>query len=200
METPFQSLERALSHPDYVDLSDLPNVVVDLRYGTLNNLLQKDVYGGFQRVLLHKIAAEKFKLASHALDKKFKFIVFDALRPRTAQVEFWNLVKGTAQQIYFADPAKGSLHSYGFAIDLGLLDARGEELDMGTHFDDLTPLAEPRREKEFLDTGKLTDEQWKNRQILRTVMDQAGFSQLPHEWWHYDALPGDEVRARFQPL
>lgn len=200
METPFQSLERALSHPDFVDLSDLPNVVVDLRYGTKNNLLQKDVYGGFQRVLLHKVAAEKFKLASLALDKNYKFIVFDALRPQTAQVQFWNLVKGTAQQPYFSDPAKGSLHSYGFAIDLGLLDARGVELDMGTPFDDLTPLAEPKRENEFLSNGQLSQLQWKNRQILRVVMEQAGFSQLPHEWWHYDALPGAEVRARFQRL
>lgn len=199
METPFESLERALNHPDYEDLSGLKNVVVDLRYGSTNNLLGKDVYGGFQRVLLHKIAAEKFKIASQKLPSAYQFLVFDALRPQSAQIQFWNLVKGTPQQPYFADPDKGSVHSFGLAIDLGLL-RDGKELDMGTPFDDLSALSEPSREQEFLQNGKLSAAQLNHRKILRAVMEEAGFLQLPHEWWHYDALPPQEVRAKFQRL
>lgn len=149
---------------------------------------------------MHKIASEKFRKAASLLAPEFKFIVFDALRPQTAQVEFWNLVKGTPQQPYFADPAKGSVHSFGFAIDVGLLDRAGRELDMGTPFDDLTPLAEPQREEEFLKNGQLSTTQVENRKILRKVMSQSGFIPLPHEWWHFDALPPQEVRARFQRL
>jgi D-alanyl-D-alanine dipeptidase len=196
-----QALENAALHPDYVDLTDLENVIVDLRYSGTNNLLSRPVYGGYQRVLLHKQAAEMFHLASRLLKEhypQFRFIVFDALRPQTAQVEFWNLVKGTPQQSYFADPAKGSLHSYGFAIDLGLVDASGAELDMGTPFDDLTPLAEPQKEEAFLASGELKPNQIANRKVLREVMEGGGFMQLPHEWWHYDALPAAEVRANFR--
>lgn len=201
-KTPRQALEEALRHPDFEDVTALPNVRVDLRYGTKQNLLNADVYEGFQRAILHGVAAEKFRLASKLLSERFprlQFLVFDALRPQAAQLVFWDLVKDTPQRIYFADPANGSVHSYGFALDLGLCDAQdGRELDMGTGFDDLTELAQPRLEEELLREGKLQEEQVANRKILRTVMEDAGFLQLPHEWWHYDALPGAEVRAKYQ--
>ncbi|MGZ3696151.1 MAG: M15 family metallopeptidase, partial [Bdellovibrionota bacterium] len=173
MKTPARmSLEGACINPDFVDLTGLPNVRVDLRYGTTNNVLARDVYGGFQKVLLHQLAAKKFAIASKLLAKKYPslcFLVFDALRPQCAQREFWELVKGTAQQSYFADPGKGSAHSFGFAIDLGLLDSRGQELDMGTAFDDLSPLAEPQREQEWLVAKRLSKAQVDNRLILRGV-------------------------------
>lgn len=194
------ALEAAALNPEFEDTSSLANVKADLRYGSKHNLLNRDVYGGFQRVLLHKIAAKKFRAASALLQAghpRLKFLVFDALRPQAAQVQFWELVKGTPQEIYFADPVKGSLHSYGFAIDLGLVDEKGKELDMGTGFDDLSELAQPRLENEHLVTGKLKPEQVANRQLLRAVMEEAGFIQLPHEWWHFDALPAAEVRASF---
>jgi D-alanyl-D-alanine dipeptidase len=195
------SLERALRHPDFVDLTHLDNVRVDLRYGTTNNLLGRDVYGGFQRVVLHQMAGEKFRNASDLLRREhpaLRFLVFDALRPQAAQLEFWGLVKGTPQQAYFADPAKGSIHSYGFAIDLGLADEAGRELDMGTEFDDLSEKAEPRRETELLAKGALTETQVSHRKILRELMVRAGFLSIPHEWWHFDALLPTEVRASFR--
>ncbi|RYZ96037.1 MAG: D-alanyl-D-alanine dipeptidase [Proteobacteria bacterium] len=196
-----QALENAAKHPDYEDLSDLPNVKVDLRYGTENNLLKRDVYGGYTRALLHVRAAAQFRRATELLELRhpeLSFIVFDALRPQAAQEAFWALVAGTPSQAYFADPKKGSIHSYGFAIDVGLLDGAGAELDMGTGFDDLTPLAEPRRESEFLSNESLRPDQIANRKILRAVMEEAGFLQLPHEWWHFDAMPAPEVRAQYR--
>lgn len=199
--TPRQALEAALRHPDFEDVTALPNVKVDLRYGTKQNILGRDVYGGFQRALLHRIAAEKFRAASSLLREKHPglfFLIFDALRPQAAQLAFWDLVKDTPQRIYFANPEVGSVHSFGFALDLGLCDASGRELDMGTGFDDLTDLAQPKLEEEFLKTGELSQKQLANRKILRGVMEEAGFIQLPHEWWHYDALPGAEVRAGYQ--
>jgi D-alanyl-D-alanine dipeptidase len=196
-----QSLEAALLHPDFEDVTTLANVKVDLRYGSKQNLLGRDVYGGFQRALLHKLAAKKFRAASSILALRhpsLKFIVFDALRPQAAQIAFWELVKDTPQRIYFADPANGSVHSYGFALDLGLVDAAGRELDMATGFDDLSDLAQPRLEEDFLRQGLLSPAQIANRKILRAVMEEVGFLQLPHEWWHYDALPGAVVRASYQ--
>jgi D-alanyl-D-alanine dipeptidase len=197
---PREALERAATQPEFEDLTSLPQVKSDLRYGSTNNLLGRDVYGGYQRVLLHREAAAKFRKAASLLAERapdLRFVVFDALRPQAAQLQFWEIVKGTPQQPYFADPAKGSIHSFGFAIDLGLLDSQGRELPMGTGFDDLSPLAEPRREEEFLAAGQLSAEHLKNRRLLRSLMEEAGFLSIPHEWWHFDALPPAEVRARF---
>jgi zinc D-Ala-D-Ala dipeptidase len=195
------NLEKAALDPEFDDVSDLANVRVDLRYGSTNNILGRDVYGAYGRALLHREAGAMFRRASALLAERhpgLTFIIFDSLRPQAAQEAFWALVAGTPQQPYFADPKKGSIHSYGFAIDLSLLDAGGRELDMGTGFDDLSPLAEPRKEEEFLSNGSLTASQVANRKILRSVMTEAGFLQLPHEWWHYDALPAADVRARYR--
>jgi D-alanyl-D-alanine dipeptidase len=203
MPSPRESLERAAQNPQFIDLTALPNVKVDLRYGSKNNILERDVYSGYQQLLLHRDAAEKFAVASELLAKRrpdLFFLVFDALRPQSAQRLFWEIVKGTPQQSYFADPAKGSIHSFGFAVDLGLASGEGGELDMGTGFDDLSALSEPRREEEFLATGELSPKARENRLLLRTVMEEAGFRGIPHEWWHFDALPPSEVRARFQIL
>lgn len=201
--SPKKSLENALQDSLYVNLSDLSNVVVDLRYGTTNNILKRAVYDGFNQALLHKDAAQKFITATELLKKQkpdLKFIIFDALRPRLAQWDFWRLVENTPQQCYFADPKIGSLHNYGFAIDLGLLDKCGQELDMGTGFDNLSDLAQPKCEEKFLLENKLSEVQVFNRKILRNIMQKAGFEQLPHEWWHYDALSGDLVRQRYPIL
>jgi zinc D-Ala-D-Ala dipeptidase len=195
------SLEKILTHPDFVDISEFPAVRVELLYATTNNLLGKNVYDSFNRAIVHKIAAEKMKRASALLTAErpgWKFVIYDALRPQSAQIAFWNLVKDTPQQMYFADPAKGSLHSFGFAIDLSLEDASGHVLDMGTPFDDLTDLAQPKMEEQFVRSGQLTLAQYDNRLLLRGLMERAGFTQLSFEWWHYDALPGAEVRAQYK--
>ncbi len=203
LRSPRESLEGALRSGAYVDITDWPQVRVDLRYGSKNNLLREDVYEGFQRALLHPVAAEKFRQACEILKTEcpqFRFLVFDSLRPQSAQVKFWNLVVNTRMQSYFADPQKGSLHSYGFAIDLGLLGSDGKEVDMGTGFDSLEVLAEPQRELEMKANGRLSETQLQNRLCLRSVMQSAGFIQLPHEWWHYDALTSAQVRAEYSIL
>lgn len=191
-----------LAHsPDFVDVSAFPNVHTVLRYASNDNFLKKNVYGDFHDCFLHRVAAEKFREAVTLLGQEhpgWKFRVFDCLRPRSIQKKFYAVVKGTPQQPYVANPRTGSIHNYGFAIDLSLEDASGAELDMGTGFDDFTRLAEPRREAQYLASGKLSRRQVDNRRILRGIMQRAGFTQLPNEWWHYDALPKQEVRSRYR--
>ena len=87
-----------------------------------------------------------------------------------------------------------------FAIDLSILDDDGKPLDMGTDFDDFSELAEPRYEVKFMRSGKLTKEQYANRLLLRSIMKRAGFHQLQREWWHYEALPEHDVRAKYKQL
>jgi len=194
-------LARLAFDRSYVDVSNISNVHVDLRYASENNFMRRNVYGDFHNCFLHQIAAGKFREAARVLQHEkpgWKFLVFDCLRPRSLQAKLFSVVKGTAQQPYVADPRTGSLHNYGFAIDLTLEDANGSEVDMGTHFDDFSVLAQPLHERQNLEAGKLTKEQVDNRLLMRKLMLQSGFTQLPIEWWHYDALPLGEAKAHYK--
>jgi D-alanyl-D-alanine dipeptidase len=199
--TPLPASAKPFEPPaGFVDMSEAEGIVLDLRYATTNNFLGRNIYGGFDRLLLHAIAAAKLEAAAADLmDRRpdLRLLVFDGLRPNRVQRIFWEIVRGTDQQRYVGDPAIGSVHGFGFAVDLSLVGQDGDELDMGTPFDDFTPLAEPCREAEFLASGALTREQVDNRRLLRGVMERAGFIALPIEWWHFDALPAAEVRARY---
>jgi zinc D-Ala-D-Ala dipeptidase len=195
------SLQAIGSSTEFTEVTSLPGVVIDLRYASTNNFTGENLYGEFNRAFLHRIAADKLAAAAanlRAVHADYRLIIFDALRPRSVQRRLWDKVKGTEQQEYVADPDKGSVHNFGFAVDLSIVDGRGIQLDMGTAFDDFTPLAQPQLEAKYLEAGKLSQVQLANRQLLRKVMEDAGFIQLPIEWWHYDALPKAQVLAGFQ--
>lgn len=186
--------------PGFVELGPADGLLIDLRYASADNIMGRNLYGAFDTLLLHAVAAAKLREAARLLAARrpdLRLLVFDGLRPNRIQRVFWDEVRGTPRQPYVADPAIGSLHGFGFAVDLSLADAGGRELDMGTPFDDFTPLAEPRREQAFLAEGRLTREQVEGRVLLRQVMENAGFLPLPIEWWHFDALPADQVRLRY---
>jgi D-alanyl-D-alanine dipeptidase len=97
-------------------------------------------------------------------------------------------------QQYLADPAKGSIHSFGMAVDVTLVDSAGMELDMGTEFDDLSDLSHPKFEQRHLAQGLLSQSHIRNRQILREAMFSAGFAGISTEWWHFDF--GDRAVVR----
>ncbi|WP_165491205.1 M15 family metallopeptidase [Lichenihabitans psoromatis] len=186
--------------PGFVDLTETDGIVVDLRYASTNNFVGRVIYDSFDRLMLHEIAAAKLISAIVALRQirpDLRLLVFDGFRPNRVQRLFWAVVRGTAEQQFVADPEIGSVHSFGLAVDLSLIDATGQALDMGTDFDDFTERAEPRREADLLAQGALSELQVRNRMLLRTVMEAAGFLHLPIEWWHFDALPADQVRRLF---
>lgn len=186
---------------DYVDIGLFPNVQVDLRYAGRNNFTGENLYNGsLQQALLHQHAAEKMKRAAANLVKEkpgWSFLVFDALRPLSVQRRMWSFVENTPQQIYVANPERGSIHNFGLAVDLTLLDENGREVDMGTPFDSFEELAQPRFEEKFLEEGRLTDSQVENRRLLRRLMTAAGFLSIPHEWWHFNAVEILEARAHY---
>lgn len=187
--------------PAYVELKPSDGLAIDLKYATADNFVGQNMYGDFNKAYLHRIAADKLTQAIRnlkALHPAYRLVIYDALRPRSVQYVLWNNVKGTDRQKYVADPRHGSIHNFGFAVDLSILDEKGKPLDMGTPFDDFTALAQPRLEQAFLKAGKLTVQQIDNRLLLRKVMEEAGFIQLPVEWWHYDALPKAKVMSGFK--
>lgn len=192
---------RLEADSNFSRVDDGDSVVLDLRYATADNFLKRDVYQGFKFCYLHKVAADKFAKATRLLRQRkpgWKFRVFDCLRSRTMQKVMWEIVEHTAQEPYVSNPAKGNSHNYGLAIDASLLNEKGDPVDMGTPFDYFGPLAEPPREAEFLRAKKLTQEQINNRHLLRDVMREAGFEQLPTQWWHFDALPQKTVETLYK--
>ena len=198
--TPQESLDFLLKTPEFHEVTAQDGVVIDLRYASSNNFVGKNLYGPFNRLFLHRRAYDKLKAAIALLKHDhpgYKFVIFDGTRPRSVQYLLWQKVAGTPQEKYVADPKKGSIHNYGMAIDLSIQDEKGHELDMGTPFDSFTPLAEPALEKQNLADGKLTSSQMANRMALRNAMEEAGFTVLPEEWWHFEALPAELVRSQF---
>lgn len=196
-----RSLSQLTKDKDFIELHDGDGLRIDLRYASANNFVGVDMYGPFRQAFLHRIAAAKLSDAFRALraeHPKYGFIIYDALRPRSVQRVLWEHVKGTDGESYIANPDKGSLHNYGFAVDLSILDEKGRELDMGAGYDDFRPVAQPKLETENLKNGLLKPQHIENRLILRRAMEGAGFTQLAHEWWHFDALSRAEVRDRFR--
>lgn len=194
-EIPYEQLAE---HPEYVALTDLQPLTIELRYNSNDNFIGHDLYGDLTEAYLHIQAAQQLQEAMNhlqALRPGWRLRVFDALRPGRVQQVLWDHVKDTPSQIYVANPERGSIHSFGMAIDLTIEDEHGRERDMGTGFDDFTERAQPQKEQELLHTGRLTKEQLANRQLLRHCMNSAGFHGIPTEWWHFEAAEKEWVRA-----
>lgn len=198
------ALEKTLdTHPDFVDISVIPGIAIDLKYAGTDNVVGKNLYGTFNRAFLHKEAAEKLRQAARILTNEkpgWKIVVYDALRPHRVQKLLWEQVKKTRWEKYIADPAEGSMHNYGMAVDISLLDENGRAVDMGTKFDSFTRKAQPILEDKLLAAGKLTERQVDNRRLLRRIMTQAEFYTVPVEWWHFNAFPRSRVRRMYRMI
>ncbi len=196
------SLGKQMRRAGLVDIQRLDHTLrVELKYSMTDNFMHADVYGDLEACYLQRDIARKLVKAQALLKKRHPGLflkVFDGARPRRVQVIMWNIVKGTDQQKYVTSPAKGSIHNYGSAVDLTITDVQGNDLDMGTPYDFLGELAQPRYEERFLAAGKLTKEQIEHRALLRNTMISAGFSPIPNEWWHFDGLPRSVVTQRYK--
>ncbi len=186
---------------EFRHLSSIDGIAIDLRYATPNNFVGRDLYSPFDCAWLHVQAAaalEQVVALLRAERPGCTPLVLDALRPQRVQEQLWAALEGTELQMYLANPVRGSIHSYGMALDITILDEQGRELDMGTGFDDMTELSHPRLEDGFRAEGKLTARQVANRRLLRGAMQQAGFVGINTEWWHFDCGDRELVRRTFR--
>jgi D-alanyl-D-alanine dipeptidase len=187
--------------PDFRHLSSVAGIAIDLRYATPHNFVGRDLYSPYDCAWLHREAAGALEqvvawLAAHR--PGYTALILDALRPQRVQQQLWDALAGTELQMYLADPARGSIHSFGMALDITLLDHRGHEVDMGTGFDDLTERSHPLLETLLLARGEITPAQVGNRQLLRDAMAHGGFAGIASEWWHYDFGDRERVRQTYQ--
>ncbi len=204
-KSPSTSLTAAVTaHGGLVDAATVvPELQVDLRYASDDNVLGRAVYGDLRQCFLHKKAADMLAEAQKALMRMrpgWRLRVFDCVRPMSVQRQMWQMVQGTEKEPYVANPKRISSHSFGCAVDLSIADAQGQLLDMGTPFDFFGPLARPDRELTYLRKGQLTPEQIANRLVLREIMLRAGFHVLPLEWWHFDCAPRRQIQRHYRPV
>ncbi|MCC8088742.1 MAG: M15 family metallopeptidase [Rikenellaceae bacterium] len=174
-----------------VDLTQLdPSIKVRLMYATADNFVGEVLYDDITRAFLRPEAAEAVVRAQQSLKEEFpgySLLIYDAARPMSVQKKMKDKVRGTDMDIYVSSPENGGgLHNYGMAVDITIVDKSGEPLSMGTDFDFLGKESNIDREKELVATGKITENERQNRELLRKVMKKAGFMPLKTEWWHFN--------------
>ena len=198
------ALERLFIEKNLTNINSLDsNIRVVLHYSTSHNFLNKDLYHGLQNCYLPCEVAIKLSNAQHFLNTQFPnyhLIVFDAVRPLHIQKQMWDELDMPAKDKinYLAHPSDISLHNYGAAVDVGIIGDNDVLLNMGTPFDFFGELSEPKREKEFVENGKLSQEALTNRLLLRNVMIKAGFTIITSEWWHFNATNKITAAAKYE--
>lgn len=192
------TVEALPGHPDFVRLASITGLRVDLRYASTNNFAGRVLYRDIDCAWLRREAADGLRLALAWLAQHHPTLqpmVLDALRPQRVQEAIWRDVVGTDAQHYFADPVRGSIHTFGMAVDVTLIDADGRELDMGSGFDEMSLASHPALEAEHLASGVLNAQQVQHRQWLRDAMAAGGFEGIHSEWWHFNQSDPAVVRA-----
>ena len=165
---------------DLVDLRTLdPGLRFDIRYAGTDNFMGFPLYER-AGAWLQRPAAEALVRANAALRPYgFGLMIHDGYRPWRVTKLFWDATPPDAH-IFVADPAKGSRHNRGCAVDLTLYDLKtGQAVEMTSRYDEMSPRA-------FADyPGGTSLQRWR-RDLLRRVMEAQGFDVYPQEWWHFD--------------
>jgi D-alanyl-D-alanine dipeptidase len=190
-------VEDIAAHPDFVPLAAVDGIVVDLRYAGRDNFTGRVLYRGIDCAWLRREAADGLRAAVAQLARArpgWRLAVLDALRPQRVQQAIWDEFAGGGLEQYFAHPERGSIHSWGLAVDVTLVDAAGREVDMGSAFDAMTPLSHPELEADHLRSGTMRPAHIEARHALRAAMHAGGFAGIDNEWWHFDH--GDRAVTR----
>ena len=165
---------------DLVELTSLdPTIRLDIRYATSNNFAGKPVYTE-ARAFLQRPAAAALARAHRSLrEHGYGLVVFDGYRPWRVTKLFWDITPPGKRE-FVADPAQGSKHNRGCAVDLTLYDLKtGKQVDMPSGYDEMS-------ERSYPTYIGGTAESRRVRDLLRSAMEREGFTVEPNEWWHFN--------------
>jgi D-alanyl-D-alanine dipeptidase len=154
----------------------VPGVVLDVRYATTRNFLGKSVYPETAAFLRRSTAAKLARAARELRARGRRLVIYDAYRPLSVQRLLW---AAKPDRRFVADPARGSAHNRGGAVDVGLAGADGKPVALPTDFDEFGPRAAH-------GAKGVPPEAAANAAELKTAMAAAGFRPLAEEWWHYE--------------
>lgn len=173
----YQQLVKKDSSQLLVNLEHyIPGIKKDIRYATTNNFTKQRLYKRTD-IYLRLPAAKALKAVQEALRKKgYGLLIYDAYRPYHITEAMFKIVPN---DLYAADPRKGSGHNRGVAVDLSMVDLKtNKPVPMPTDFDDFTFKAHENYQP--ADPAIAA-----NRKLLRDTMKQFGFKGSSTEWWHY---------------
>ena len=162
---------------DLVDIKEVnPRIVVDMKYASEDNFAKTRLYDS-NTCFLRRSTAEKLGAVQKELEgMNLGLKVWDCYRPLAVQRILWQILP---DERYVANPEKGSRHNRASAVDVTLVDFQGKDLQMPTGFDDFSL----RAHHQYQD---LPGQAIRNRELLKSMMEKAGFIPLSEEWWHYD--------------
>lgn len=164
------------------------NLFTDFKYATYQNFTHRILYTDPHAYVRLPVAIALEKIQEELSVKGLGLKVFDAYRPYSVTKEMWKVVP---DERYAANPAKGSGHNRGAAVDVTLVNISSlKELEMPTAFDDFS-------EKAHHTYMKLPKNILQNRALLKTIMEKYGFIALSTEWWHYSFL---DATTKFELL
>lgn len=165
----------------------IPDVVIDLKYTTADNFTGRALYPPDMPCLLHRMTLNRLKRAQKTLQKQgLRLKIWDAYRPPETQLMLWKASKSSR---YVVPPENGpSLHSYGVAIDVTLVDKKGQNLLMPTAHDEFSAASA----SDYKGDNPLIRY---NLDILQKAMKKAGFSTIKDEWWHFTNMEPQAARV-----
>ncbi len=169
-----------LREPDLAEITEPdPTIRLDIRYAGTNNFMGAVFYDE-PRAFMQRPAAEALARVSDALrERGYGLLIHDAYRPWYVTKMFWDATP-EEQKLFVADPAQGSRHNRGCAVDLTLFDLEtGEPVYMVGGYDEFT-------ERSYAEYPGGTSRQRWLRELLREAMEREGFEVYPFEWWHFD--------------
>lgn len=176
-----QSVAAPAKQVDDAQLVDVqtisPNIKLDIRYATKKNFTHQTLYSQARCVLRGAVARKLAQVQADLESQGLGLKVYDCYRPLSVQKQMWEIMPDDR---YVANPAVGSRHNRGSAVDVTLVDRTGKELEMPTEFDDFTD----RAHGDYAGASPVAKQ---HRQLLKRVMEKHGFIALPTEWWHFDA-------------
>ena len=196
-------MEKKFIKAGLVDIATVdPTIQVDLvNSDPKKNFFRENYYNGLQKAYLQKEVALKLSEAQKKLRAKYpsySLLILDAARPRSVSQAMYDKMKGTKFERYVANPKTGSMHNYGIAVDITIVDENQNELDMGiTPFNKNTVQIYWEYVKKKLG-NKLTVEQKKNRKLLSDTMQASGFFPLSFEWWHFNGMEKEKARKTYK--
>ena len=165
---------------DLVDITNYSDTIrLDIRYASDRNFLGVPVYSS-ARAFMQRPAAEALSRVSSRLEQQgYGLLVHDAYRPWYVTKIFWDATPEESKR-FVANPANGSRHNRGSAIDLTLYDLEsGNSIEMVGLYDEMSPRSYPHY------PGGTSLQRW-HRELLREAMEAEGFRVYEYEWWHFD--------------
>lgn len=179
------------------------NIWWDLKYASEDNFMKRVLYDTLKRAYVQIDVARRLAKSQEYLtgrNQEYHLLVYDGLRPLSVQWEMWNALDSIPflERVKFvSNPKNGSVHNYGAAVDLTICNSKRKPLDMGAGYDDMRKVAYPCLESEFLASGEINQQQIDNRKLLRRALKSQGFSNIPTEWWHFNAFPRPVVKSKY---